>query len=50
MNGKHCDENQLQGRSAGWATLERLVKEGPRWGAEQGQRPWGRWVVLALIR
>ena len=29
MNGKHCDENKLQGRSAGRATLERLVKEGP---------------------
>lgn len=55
MNRKPSDENKLQGRSAGRATLERLAKQGlleevqPRWEAEQGQRPWGRRVVLALI-
>lgn len=55
MSGKHSEEIKLQGHSAWWATLERLVKEGlleevqPRWGAEQEQRPWGRLVVLALI-
>lgn len=53
MSGKHSDEIKLQGHSAWWATLERLVKEGlleeALGCAEQEQRPWGTLVVLALI-
>lgn len=54
MSGESCDENKLQGQSAGQATLERQVKEGlreevqPRSGAEQGAG--GRRVMLALMR